>query len=122
MKISFDTPQKAETVIFKTSYVRSHNWCSLISTCYSKFGARVNGWLSYPDFSRVSAIMVTIGMCQSSLSQSAFPLRRYGREGDYSCREPLSYVYDMKTYGGDLLVAHLPNLELHPELTYSVDV
>ena len=36
--------------------------------------------------------------------------------GIYSCGEPLSYVYDMKTYQGHLLVAKLPNLDLsHPE-------
>ena len=61
--------------------------------------------------------------CVNLLSANQhFPLGDMVGSGIYSCGEPLSYVYDMKTYGGDLLVAHLPNLELHPELTYSVDV
>ena len=93
----FSTPQKAKIVIFKTSFGVLFN----VFTCFDmlfydpaielveKFRVRntvlfPTAWMvGFPILSRLSASMVTIDMCQSSRSQSAFPLGRYGREWDF---------------------------------------
>ena len=90
----FSTPQRAKIVIFKTSFGVSFN----VFTCFDmlfydpaiklveKFGVRnivlfPTAWMvGFPILSRLSVSMVTIDMCQSSRSRSAFPLGRYGRE------------------------------------------
>lgn len=126
----FNTPQKAEIVIFKTSFGISFG----VFTCFDmlfhdpaitlveKFGVRnivfPTAWMDgFPilasvEYQQAWSRLTCVNLLAANQHQ---PLADMVGSGIYSCGEALSYVYDMKTYEGHLLVASLPNLDLHPE-------
>ncbi|KAL9961908.1 hypothetical protein ACROYT_G030944 [Oculina patagonica] len=126
----FNTPQEAEIVIFKTSFGVTFG----VFTCFDmlfydpaielvqKFGVRnivfPTAWMD--GFPILASVEYQQGWsrltCVNLLAANQhLPLVDMVGSGIYSCGEALSYVYDMKTYEGHLLVASLPNLEMHTE-------
>ena len=126
----FNTPLKAEIVIFKTSFGVRFGVFTCFDMLYydpaielvKKFGVRnivfPTAWMD--GFPILASVEFQQGWsrltCVSLLAANQhLPLVDMVGSGIYSCGEALSYVYDMKTYEGHLLVASLPNLEMHPE-------
>ena len=126
----FNTPQKAEIVVFKTSFGVTFG----VFTCFDmlfydpaielveKFGIRnivfPTAWMD--GFPILASVEYQQGWSRSTCvnllaANQHLPLVDMVGSGIYSCGEALSYVYDMKTYKGHLLVATLPDLEMHPE-------
>jgi len=125
----FNTPQKAEIVIFKTSFGITFG----VFTCFDmlfhdpaitlveKYGVRnivfPTAWMDgFPilasvEYQQAWSRLTCVNLLAANQHQ---PLADMVGSGIYSCGEALSYVYDMKTYEGHLLVATLPNLDLHP--------
>lgn len=129
-EIQFNTPQKAEIVTFKTSFGVTFG----VFTCFDmlfydpaielveKSGVRnivfPTAWMDgFPILASVEYQQAWSRLtCVNLLAANQhLPLADMVGSGIYSCGEALSYVYDMKTYEGHLLVAQLPNLEQHPE-------
>lgn len=126
----FNTPQKAEIVIFKTSFGITFG----VFTCFDmlfhdpaitlveKYGVRnivfPTAWFDgFPILASVEYQQAWSRLtCVNLLAANQHhPLIDMVGSGIYSCGEALSYVYDTKTYEGHLLIATLPNLDLHPE-------
>ena len=126
----FNTPQKAEIVVFKTSFGVTFG----VFTCFDmlfydpaielveKFGIRnivfPTAWMD--GFPILASVEYQQGWSRSTCvnllaANQHLPLADMVGSGIYSCGEPLAYVYDMKTYEGHLLVASLPDLEMHPQ-------
>lgn len=127
----FNTPQKAEIVIFKTSFGVKFGVFTCFDMLYydpaielvEKFGVRnivfPTAWMDgFPILASIEYQQAWSRLtCVNLLAANQhLPLVDMIGSGIYSCGEALSYVYDMKTYEGHLLVARLPDLELHPEL------
>ena len=126
----FNTPQKAEIVIFETSFGVTFG----VFTCFDmlfhdpaitlveKYGIRnivfPTAWMDgFPILASVEYQQAWSRLtCVNLLAANQhLPLVDMVGSGIYSCGEALSYVYDVKTFEGHLLIATLPNLDLHPE-------
>lgn len=122
---AFNTPQKPEIVIFKTSFGVKFG----VFTCFDmvfrdpaielveKYGIRnivfPTAWMDgFPIMASVEYQQAWSRLtCVNLLAANQhFPLADMVGSGIYSCGDPLSYVYDMKTFEGHLLVAQLPDL------------
>ena len=129
-ELQFNTPQKAEIVFFKTAFGITFG----VFTCFDmlfhdpaitlieKYGIRniafPTAWMDgFPilasvEYQQAWSRLTCVNLLAANQHQ---PLADMVGSGIYSCGEPLAYIYDMKTYKGHLLVATLPNLDLHPE-------
>ncbi len=132
----FNTPQKVEIVIFKTSFGVTFG----VFTCFDmlfydpaivlveKFGVRnivfPTAWMDgFPILASVEYQQAWSRLTCANLlaANQHVPRLDIVGSGIYSCGEALSYVYDLKTDEGHLLVASLPNLEMHPKLPLEHD-
>ena len=123
----FNTPLEAEIVTFETSFGVKFG----VFTCFDmlfhdpaitlveKYGIRnivfPTAWMDgFPILASIEYQQAwSRSTCVNLLAANQHqPLADMVGSGIYSCGEPLSYVYDMKTYQGHLLVAKLPNLDL----------
>lgn len=126
----FNTPQKAEIVIFKTSFGVTFGVFTCFDMLYhdpaielvEKHGIRnivfPTAWMDgFPILASVEYQQAWSRLtCVNLLAANQhLPLADMVGSGIYSCGDALSYVYDMKTYEGHLLVAQLPDLEQQPE-------
>ena len=126
----FNTPQKVEIVIFNTSFGVTFG----VFTCFDmlfhdpaitlveKYGVRnivfPTAWFhGFPtlisvEFQQAWSRLTCVNLLAANQHQSLIGM---GGSGIYSCGEALTYVYDMKTYEGHLLIATLPNFHNKPE-------
>lgn len=128
---AFNTPQKPEIVIFKTSFGIEFGVFTCFDMVYhdpaielvEKYGIRnivfPTAWMDgFPIMASVEYQQAWSRLtCVNLLAANQhFPILDMVGSGIYSCGDPLSYVYDMKTYEGHLLVAQLPDLNhQHPK-------
>lgn len=130
----FNTPQKAEIVVFNTSFGVTFG----VFTCFDmlfhdpaitlveKYGVRnivfPTAWMDgFPilasvEFQQGWSRLTCVNLLAANQHQ---PVLDMVGSGIYSCGEALTYVYDMETYEGHLLIATLPNLDEHPGLCFA---